>query len=483
MSDLVMGHEAFHPDINPAPMSAIAKLIANSGAPLTPEHKVRVMIAVATSDWKMEVHTADSIRMMCNGSRFEAYPRFMFNDGVARSRNNLAALFLEDKKATHLFFYDSDIVMEPRQFDRLIEAKKPIIGAFYPKKQPVLDWVCNFLPDEVPDERGVLKVKHAGTGALLIERGEVEGFMTRHPELIYRGDPSPDTVRCDFFPMRAVDGAYKSEDWAFCEAIVADGGSIHIDTTVQLRHVGKIVYPLQVTLADDELVDIVYHRYGLWPDQVKSFFASGGKEPGLMGGHRERMMRLWPNDWPAHDPLPDLYDGGILQGSLEVPIDPKREAAPVILDVGADYGAVVRFISKRWPEAEVHCFEAAPDVFPFLQETIKGLPNIKADATLLGIDGGNALQLPKGNILILRVKGQERNILTALMSRFDEFDAIALVYEDATEAFFISVLMEKTHLLHCWQRLPDGRGIQKFINRRIEFGVKLLRADEPTAKV
>ena len=43
------------------------------------------------------------------------------------------------------------------------------------------------------------------------------------------------------------------------------------------------------------------------------------------------------------------------------------------------------------------------------------------------------------------------------------------------EAFLISKLMEATHLLHCWQRLPNGRGIQKSTHRRIDFGAKPLR--------
>jgi hypothetical protein len=455
--------------------SKIAAAADAAQLPAAPKPVPKVMIAVASADWKMEVHTSESIRLLCSACRCETQVRFMFNDGVARSRNNLAAMFLESD-CNLLFFLDSDIIIEPSQFQRMLDVifKFHIVAAPYPKKQGTLDWVANYLANESPDEEGFLSVRHMGTGALLIERVVMEDFVQKHPERAYSGDPSPAAKRVDFFPMRAVDGSYKSEDWDWCETVLADGWKIYMDTKSQLRHVGKCVYPLQFTLTDDEVIDIVYHRYKIWPDHVKSFIASGGTPPGLMGGHRMRGVRLWPKDFPVSD----LYGGGVIAGAFEVPLPDNMPAAPVIVDIGADYGAFARFAEKRWPGATIESIEYRADVFVFLERTIAQIKDAKATAKLTPVENITPELIIACNLLKIDLPGSERTILSALQaaSRLAGIDAVVITYDNDTEAFLVSKLMEATHLLHCWQRLADGRGIVKFINRNSELGVRLLRS-------
>lgn len=458
------------------PVHTFAKIAAAAEAALSPapvQPLPKVFIAVASSDWKLEVHTSESIRLIGNHCKCETKVQFMFNDGVARSRNNLSASFLESD-CTHLFFLDSDIIIEPIQFQRMLDARRNIVAAPYPKKQGTLDWVANYIMGESPDEQGFLSVRHMGTGALLIERVVMEDFVQKHPERAYSGDPSPSAKRVDFFPMRAVDGSYKSEDWDWCETVLADGWKIYMDTKSQLRHVGKIVYPLQFTLTDDEVVDIIWHRYGHWPDHIKSFLAAGGKPPGLMGGHRMRGVRLWPREYPVED----LYAGGVLAGAFEAPLPDNLPAPPVIVDVGGDYGAFARFVEKRWPGATLRSYEYRAEVFPFLERTIATLKDVKATATLVPAENLTADVLGDCNLLKIDLPGSERAVLTNLKAagKLEAIDAVVLTYDNDTEAFLVGKFMEQTHLLHCWQRLPDGRGIVKFINRKCDLGVRLLRA-------
>lgn len=442
---------------------------ANWTQPAAPVGKPRVFVGLCSRDWLVECHTSESVRSFAACTRCEVvFPKYMLNDGVARARNNLTAMFLESD-ATHLLFLDNDIIMEARHLDCLIEHGVGIVAGFYPKKQAVLDWVVNYLPEHTkPSPAGLLKLKHAGTGCMLISRAVIVDMIEKlRARIEYRGDPGPDTVRWDLFPMHAEGGRYKSEDWFFCEMAQECGHDIWGDFRVQLRHVGKVVYPLQFTLTDDELVDLIYHRYGMWPDHIKTFIASGPNMPGLFGGHRERPVRLWPVSYP----VADLHHGNVLSGMFDVPVSiDARDETPVILDIGAGVGAFMRFAAKRWPKCKVICYEGSEEAFPWLQRSAEDKTMTReSEVTVVGVavTGSNASELPKANLLKIDLPGQERAIVDALRERMGEFDAVVMHYGDATEAFLITKLMEETHLLHCWQRFGDARGVLKFVLRKM----------------
>jgi len=430
----------------------------------------KVMIAVATSDWKLELHTSESIRILCAGCKCETQVRFMMNDGVARARNNLAWSFLQSD-CTHLFFLDSDIIIEPRQFQRLLDSDKEIVCGLYPKKQPQLDWVVNYMPGEQVDANGFLRIRHAGTGALLITRKALQDMINKHPEMQYKGDPDPTAVRYDFFPMRAVDGAYLSEDWAFCNRVIEDGGEIWADTKCQLRHVGKIVYPLQFTISDDEMVDMMAQRYGMPHDHIRSFMASGPRKPGLMGGHRERYVRLWPKDYPVDD----LYEGDVLNGSMDVPLSHYNEKQPlVVIDIGAGIGAFARWAVKRWKGATIHCYDGDPQVIPYLTSTMKELAKVDEPKIYQQEVGPSDVPLlPTAQILKLDSGGNERALIESFITHgvIDKFDAVIIRYHSDADVFFVNTLLGETHYCHCHQRYygdltKPGQGVIKFLHRK-----------------
>lgn len=393
----------------------------------------------------------------------------MMNDGVARSRNNLAADALETD-CTHIFFLDNDIIPEPWQLDRLLDADKDLICALYPKKQGVLEWVVNYIQGEKPDAEGRMKVRHAGTGAWLLKLDALRAHIAKHPEMEYTGDPSPTSRRWDLFPMHAEKGRYLSEDWAFCERWIADGGEIWVDTKCQMRHIGKIVYPLQFTLSDDDMVDLMYHRYGIWPDQVRSFMGSGNKSPGLMGGHREKRVRLWPENIPVGD----LHQGDVLAGCYDIPAIADLHESPTIIDLGADCGGFIRWAQKRWNGPTIHAYEARPETFGHLGIAVDGLRNAGSKATIHlsgdALTGAEAIAaLPKATFIKIDLPGREREIIDALhfAKRLPEFDAIVIKYSDELQSFFVKTIILQTHALHCLQRYGDGMGIMKFIRREL----------------
>ena len=52
---------------------------------------------------------------------------------ITRGRNTLTSFFMENEKATHLFFIDADIEFNPEDVLRMLAYDKPI-AAYYPRK-------------------------------------------------------------------------------------------------------------------------------------------------------------------------------------------------------------------------------------------------------------------------------------------------------------------------------------------------------------
>lgn len=449
------------------PVHDFSKHLAAVEAVAAPNRLPKVFVALCSRDWQVEHLTSEFVRNIGNQCKCQIQPLYMANDGVARSRNNLAAAFL-DTDGTHLLFLDNDIFGRPQDVDRLLEGDRDIICGLYPKKQPVLDWVMNGLPDEKLDERGVLRVRQAGTGFMMVKRIVFERMIEKLPEIAYGGDPEPKSKRWDFFPMYAKDGKYLSEDWFFCDRARQLGFEIHMDTRVQLRHVGKIVYPLQFSLTDDECVDIIHHRYGISPDHIRSFFASGDKPPHFMGGHMPRLVR----HWPAEFPVGDLHQGAELSGCYDVP-EFKDETRPAIaLDVGADVGAFAIWAAKRWPGLTVHSYETRPEIFQCLEHTQERLRQKHAQTTFAATASGeplNAEAAPEASIIKIDIPGAERDIIQALIDagKMARADFILVKYSDDTVPLMLGMMTNATHWMHCHQRFIKGTGIVKLINRRL----------------
>ncbi len=97
----------------------------------------------------------------------------------------------------------------------------------------------------------------------------------------------------------------------------------------------------------------------------------------------------------------------------EIPHHPKRK---VIIDCGANIGIASYFFANKYPDAEIHCIEADPQIFEVLKQNMNSLyPNIKIefinkaiwkdDSTEIsfqstGSDAGRILNSPTGTIKV-----------------------------------------------------------------------------------
>lgn len=84
----------------------------------------------------------------------------------------------------------------------------------------------------------------------------------------------------------------------------------------------------------------------------------------------EEGVALWPPEYLSKTLAPD-HCADVLRGSYDIPWWPSEP--PVILDIGANVGAFVRWAVKRWPGCTLHAYEPEPGNFKLLLETVRTL--------------------------------------------------------------------------------------------------------------
>lgn len=153
---------------------------------------------------------------------------------VAVARNMMAHTFLKDTDASHILFWDDDILPPADGLMRLLEDNAPIVSGFYTTRyapcQPV---AYKRFPGKghkyqpiAPSNPGVFPVDGVGAGFLLIAR-EVFAHLSRPYFQFVCGRPMGENL---------------SEDFYFCEKAVKAGYTILCDARVSCGHVGRYVF-------------------------------------------------------------------------------------------------------------------------------------------------------------------------------------------------------------------------------------------------
>ena len=185
------------------------------------------------------------------GLNMSFYPIF-FESLVSRARNAAVAHFLEDEENTHLLFIDSDIIFEPEDVYRLIQAEKDVIAGMYPKKYIVWDRLKKDPNAERVDfpiggeikvtEDDFIESSYLPTGFLMIKREAILKLIVEHPELKYKNDidgyMGGEDNFYNLFNAGIRNGIYESEDWGFCSLWKESGGQVLIHPDINLKHVG-----------------------------------------------------------------------------------------------------------------------------------------------------------------------------------------------------------------------------------------------------
>lgn len=195
---------------------------------------------------------------------------------VTRARNTLVAFFMQSD-CTHLVFIDADIEFKVDDFIRLFAADKDVVVGAYPKKGTNWDAIKRFSIEnkdatadqvhaagsdyainfqfsnletrQVEVNNGLIALKDAGTGFMMIKRDCLVKMMEKYPELQYNNDlnvdKSIDKYSFALFDTMIDEGSrrYLSEDYTFCRRWQKMGGQIWLDPFVNLTHYGFTPFP------------------------------------------------------------------------------------------------------------------------------------------------------------------------------------------------------------------------------------------------
>lgn len=197
---------------------------------------------------------------------------------ISRARCHMVAYMMANPHATHLMFIDADINFDPIDVLHMIQHDKDIIVGAYPKKDlnwdKMRDGIANNPNHSVDDmkrlasnyalnfewnfdkndkgtirtEDGLVKLKDAATGFMLIKREVILKMIESYPELYFNNDLSmdPEFAKWTYLFFDCMHEAdtkrYLSEDYAFCRRWQALGGEVWLDPIVNLDHVGHFTF-------------------------------------------------------------------------------------------------------------------------------------------------------------------------------------------------------------------------------------------------
>ncbi len=192
---------------------------------------------------------------------------------ITRGRNEIVRFFLEHEEYTHLFWIDSDIEFEPRQFIRLLLADKDVAAGIYPIKN--LNWPAEGVPEpmtldeftvrhatfpfnplglwEQPviphlDEDHFIEVAEAPTGFMCIKREVFTKLIAAYPNLNYTPEGAEKRAKKEFYwlffdcMVEPETNRYLSEDYAFCRRYRDIGGKVHADFESDFGHLGQYMF-------------------------------------------------------------------------------------------------------------------------------------------------------------------------------------------------------------------------------------------------
>lgn len=211
-------------------------------------------LLIATPAYGGSVYTGftESLIYTCQlltSMNIEFQVKFITNQIVTRARNMLSHLFMSNDTFTHMIFIDADITWTPTDVIKLLSHDLECVIGIYPNKRYV--WVNNnltlnsssvLLENEVPNEKKLIKVKHAATGFMMLKKSALEKIKHEVDTFVLPGSKKEKITLHNYFDCNVVNNDYLTEDYYFSYLFNKNGGTIYADTTIALLHTGTHVY-------------------------------------------------------------------------------------------------------------------------------------------------------------------------------------------------------------------------------------------------
>jgi len=207
-----------------------------------------ILIATPAYGGSIKAMTVNSLLLLQNELQrrgIEVAYDFTSYAEITAVRNLITSRFVTRPEFTHLLFVDADMAFHPPSVLRLLKADKPLVGCFYPQRRPGGD-VVGFTSriTKVP-EGGLVKVDSMGMGLCLIRRDCLESLKARPEIARFVEHPFIDDYAEPIFGFfnGLPDGAWLSEDYAFCKRWTdLCGGEVWALVKEDIGHIGELVF-------------------------------------------------------------------------------------------------------------------------------------------------------------------------------------------------------------------------------------------------
>jgi hypothetical protein len=184
---------------------------------------------------------------------------------IPRARNLLATKFLNETDNTHLMFIDADIIFNPNDVLKMLEADKDVICGVYPKKEIAWDNVENAVKAGIKTENlkymtgksfaklvnnndfksfnEPVQIIDGGTGFMLIKRETLEKIKPHVPNYW----TAEETENYAFFDTSFEEKEkgkleFLSEDYHFCRLVWNNDMSVWAAPWCVLDHIGTYYF-------------------------------------------------------------------------------------------------------------------------------------------------------------------------------------------------------------------------------------------------
>ena len=205
----------------------------------------RLMVAIPAYDGKLNIKSAFALANLAVHTA-QAGVTLQLNQIsgcslITKARNVLAADFLASD-CTDLLFIDADVIFKAEDVMRLLalSGDKDITAGAYPRRSKDKKFFTDlYLTEDGKLEfaDGMLRVQRIGTGFMLIRRHVLETLRDKHPEWrCYNNVLERDEHAIFDFQLKG--GEYYGEDYTFCNRASEEGFTVHLDTDINLPHVG-----------------------------------------------------------------------------------------------------------------------------------------------------------------------------------------------------------------------------------------------------
>lgn len=203
------------------------------------------MVAIPAYDGKLNIKSAFALANLAIQTAQAGVTLYLTQISgcslITKARNALVADFLASD-ATDLLFVDADVIFKAEDVMRLLalSGDKDITAGAYPRRAKDKKFFTDlYLTDDGKLEfaDGMLRVKRIGTGFMLIRRHVLETMRDKHPEWKCHNNVLERDEHA-IFDFQLKDGEYYGEDYTFCNRAEDEGFTVHLDTDINLPHVG-----------------------------------------------------------------------------------------------------------------------------------------------------------------------------------------------------------------------------------------------------